>query len=195
MNDSADSAGRLIIIAAPSGAGKSTLIQLLKKDFPMLLESISYTTRPPREGEKDGEHYFFISKAEFETMLEDNHFVEWAVVHSKYYGTSKTFVAKRLAQKKFILFDFDVQGADSLKHEFKELAQVIFIAPPDLETLEKRLIGRGSDKKEVILERLKNAKSEILRKNDFDYCVTNQEVDTAYAELKEIVANIVGGRV
>ena len=185
--------GKMIVIVAPSGSGKSTLIKMMKADFPSLNESISFTTRAPREGEKNGVHYHFIAAAQFEKMIADGEFLEWAKVHNNYYGTSKTFVEKQLADGKDILFDIDVQGADAVKKIFKEKAQIIFISPPSIEELEKRLLHRGTDSREVINVRLKNAEKEMLKKNDYDFCVVNDALDTAYAKLKSVVLKIFGG--
>lgn len=191
---SKDSEGKLIIIVAPSGSGKSTLIKFLKKDFPELRESVSYTTRPMREGEVHGESYFFIDKDEFLRKQKAGEFLEWAEVHSNYYGTSKNFVEQRRKKGENILFDLDVQGTDSFKDYFGDDVQAIFICPPSVEELEKRLRNRGTDSTGVIELRLGNSKKEILRKDDFDFCIVNDDLDRAYNELKETVGRILGER-
>lgn len=181
--------GNLFVIVAPSGSGKSTLIKKLKADFPQIKESISCTTRQRREGEEDGIHYFFTSVDDFEKKLEQNAFLEWAKVHENYYGTSKNFVDESLAQGQNLLFDIDVQGIDKLIDIYgKEEIIGIFIAPPSIKELENRLRGRGTDNIETILKRLNNAKHEILRKNDYTYCIVNDDLETAYSELKDIVS-------
>ena len=121
-----DLEGKLIVIVAPSGTGKSTMIKRLKKDFPTLFESVSYTTRPMRAGEVDGESYFFISHEQFITMRSENEFLEWAEVHGNLYGTSKSFVEQSLKKGKHLLFDLDVQGTDSFKNIFWEKGQCYF---------------------------------------------------------------------
>lgn len=177
--------GNLFVIVAPSGSGKSTLIKRLKKDFPQIKESISYTTRNPRQGEEDGQHYFFTQTQIFEEMLGRNEFLEWAKVHSNYYGTSKKFVDDTVSSGSSILFDIDVQGVDNLIKIYGSQKIVgIFISPPSLEELEKRLRGRATDTEETIVRRLENAKHEILRKNDYTYCIVNDDLETAYNELK-----------
>lgn len=179
--------GHLLIIVGTSGTGKSTLIKKLKDEFSSIVESVSYTTRGMRAGEVHGQSYFFISIEEFEKMRDANEFLEWAQVHNNYYGTGKKFVEKQLSQGKDLLFDLDVQGADSFKKAFGEKARVIFIAPPEITVLESRLRKRGTDSTQVINVRLENAKKEILRKNDYDYLVVNDEFERAYSELRNIV--------
>lgn len=184
------SSGKLIVIVAPSGTGKSTMIKRLKNDFPSLVESVSYTTRPVRAGEIHGKSYFFITKEEFLSMRDKNEFLEWAEVHGNYYGTSKHFVEKCLGEGKHLLFDLDVQGTDSMKTYFGEKANVIFISPPSVEELEKRLRNRGTEATHVINLRLLNAKNELLRKHDYDFLIYNDDIEKAYSNLKEITASI-----
>lgn len=185
--------GKIIIIVAPSGSGKSTLIQKVKEDFKNLEWSVSFTTRPQRDGEVDGIAYNFIKKDDFETLRDEGEFLEWAVVHQNYYGTSKTFVEKKLNDGVNILLDLDVQGVDSFKEYFGTKAKAIFIAPPSIEALKSRLISRGTDNIEVINVRLENARIELLRKDDFDYCVVNDEIERAYKELKSVMTEILEG--
>ncbi len=187
--------GKIIIIVAPSGSGKSTLIKMLKVDFPNLLESVSYTTRPKREGEVDGVHYFFIDKETFLEMKEKGDFIEWAEVHKNFYGTSKTFVNKKINKGYDMLFDLDVQGTDSFKNHFKDKAKAIFISPPSIEELEKRLRGRATDSKEVINVRINNAKNELKRNRDYDYQVINDDLDGAFSKLKIIFNEILEGSI
>lgn len=186
--------GKIVIIIGPSGTGKSTLIQRVKATFPELIESISYTTRPRRENEVDGVHYFFISKEQFFKMRDRGEFLEWAEVHSEYKATGKAFVQKKLNEGKFLLFDLDVQGADSIIDVFPEQSRAIFIAPPNLEELEKRLKGRGTEDEKSLKVRLENSKKEILRKNDYDYCIINDEVEGAFNRLKDTVSAIISGK-
>ena len=183
-------AGKLIVIVAPSGTGKSTMIKRLKEDFPSLVESVSYTTRPVRPGEVNGKSYFFIGREEFLKMRDENEFLEWAEVHGNFYGTSKKFVEECLASGKHLLFDLDVQGTDSMKAYFKDRAQVIFISPPSVEELEKRLRHRGTENTQVINLRLMNAQKELLRKNDFDFLIYNDDIENAYKRLFEITQSI-----
>lgn len=182
--------GKLIVIVAPSGTGKSTMIKRLKKDFPSLLESVSYTTRPIRPGEVEGKSYFFISLEDFLKMRERNEFLECAEVHGNFYGTSKKFVEDSLREGKHLLFDLDVQGTDSMKAHFGDLANVIFISPPSVEELEKRLKHRGTENTQVINLRVMNARKELLRKNDFDFLIYNDDIENAYKRLTEITQKI-----
>lgn len=182
--------GKILVIVAPSGTGKSTLIEQLQKDIPSLEWSVSYTTRPRRQGEIHGQDYFFITEKEFVTRKDNDEFVEWAKVHSNYYGTLKAFVDEGLQTGKHLLFDVDVQGCDSFKDIYGSEANIIFIEPPGIEALEQRLRKRGTDREEVIQERLSNAKSELTRKDDFDYKVLNDDFPKAYKHLKEVVDSI-----
>ncbi|MBP9679810.1 MAG: guanylate kinase [Bacteriovorax sp.] len=182
--------GKLIVIVAPSGTGKSTMIKRLKQDFPSLVESVSCTTRPMRPGEVHGKSYFFISQEEFLAKKESDEFLEWAEVHGNFYGTSKTFVEQGLNEGKHLLFDLDVQGTDSFKTYFGPRAAVIFIAPPSVEELEKRLRNRGTEDTRVINIRLNNARKELLRKEDYDFLIYNDDIENAYERLSEVTAKI-----
>lgn len=192
MSNENNAQGKIIVIVAPSGTGKSTLIKRLKEEFPVLVESVSYTTRDIREGEVNGKSYFFIEREEFLAMKEKGEFLEWAEVHGNFYGTSKSFVEKKLDEGEYILFDLDVQGTDSFKNYFGERANVLFIAPPSVEVLEQRLRGRGTESEDSLQIRLKNAKKELLRQDDFDYKIINDDLDRAYSDLKRIVSKVLG---
>ena len=182
--------GKIIIIVAPSGSGKSTLIKTLKLDFPEILESVSFTTREIREGEVNGIAYNFIDTEEFESKIKTNDFLEWAKVHGNYYGTSKEFVEQQLSVGKNLLFDLDIQGTDSFKNYFCNEANAIFIEPPSMEELERRLRVRGTDSTGSINLRVNNSKQELLRKKDYDYCIVNDELERSYNELKSIIKDI-----
>ena len=190
MNKHIHTKGKLIVIVAPSGTGKSTMIKRLKEDLPSLVESVSFTTRPMRPGEVHGKSYFFIPKEEFLVKKEANEFLEWAEVHGNFYGTSKHFVEQCLNEGKHLLFDLDVQGTDSMKNYFGEKANVIFISPPSVEELEKRLRHRGTENTQIINIRLMNAHKELLRKDDFDFLIYNDDIEKAYQRLTEITAMI-----
>jgi guanylate kinase len=127
-------------------------------------------------------------------MIEEDDFIEWALVHGNYYGTSKSFVEETLDKSPLLLFDLDVQGTDAMKSHFGDLATAIFIAPPSEEELKRRLYGRGTDDDSVIELRLENSKKELKRKNDYDHCVVNDDLDRAYGELKDIVLGLLGER-
>lgn len=185
--------GKLIIIVAPSGTGKSSLIQRLKKHFWQLEESVSFTTRPMRPGEKEGINYHYISREEFLIRRDSGDFVEWAEVHGNFYGTSNSFVHNGLERGHNLLFDLDVQGCDSFRKVFGKEARIIFIEPPSIEELEKRLIARGTESLEIIELRISNARREIERKNDFEFLVMNDDIERAYHDLKKIIHDILEG--
>ncbi len=182
--------GKVVIIVAPSGSGKSTLIKKLKQEFPELIESVSFTTRAIREGEVNGVAYNFVDEATFKAKIDAGDFLEWAKVHGNYYGTDKNFVESKIDEGVNLLFDLDVQGTDSFKAHFKDDAKAIFIAPPSIDELESRLRNRGTDSTGVINLRLENSKKEILRKDDYDYCVVNDDLNRAFGELKVLVKSI-----
>ncbi len=183
-------AGKIIVICAPSGTGKSTLINRLKNELPSLKWSVSSTTRPRRENEVHGKDYFFISTPEFEKQIEEGNFIEWFKVHNDYKGTSKLFIDDGLRNSWTMLFDVDIQGADALKKIYGSTAQVIFIEPPSITELEKRLRERNTDTEEQIQLRIQNAKNELGRKNDYDHLILNDDIDKAYAQLKQAVERI-----
>lgn len=182
--------GKLIVIVAPSGSGKSTLIKRLKKELPMIEESVSYTTRPMRKGEVDGVSYNFVDVETFKKMRDAGDFIEWAEVHGNFYGSSKSFVESKLAAGSVLLFDLDVQGTDAMKAAFEQTV-AIFIAPPNAQELENRLRGRGTDSTGVINLRLLNAKRELERMNDYDHLVVNDDLERAYAELSGIIRGVI----
>jgi guanylate kinase len=182
--------GKMIVICAPSGTGKSTLLNRLKAEIPDLVWSVSCTTRSIRSGEVHGRDYFFIKPHNFEKQIADNEFIEWAKVHSNYYGTSKRFVNEGLASNWKMLFDLDVQGADAMKAIYGDEVQVIFIEPPSIEELEKRLLARGTDSLEVIAERVQNARREMENKSKYDHLILNDDIETAYKKLKSVVQRI-----
>jgi guanylate kinase len=185
--------GKIIVIVAPSGTGKSTLLEKLKKNIPSLQWSVSHTTRPRRDGEVHGKDYFFIQREDFIRSRDENAYVEWAEVHSNFYGTSKEFIDNGLETGIHLLFDLDVQGCDTFKEIYGDEAKVIFIEPPSVYELEKRLMARATDSTSVIQERLSNAKKELIRKNDFDYNIINDDFDTAYENLFSVVLKIIQG--
>ncbi|MEG3591696.1 MAG: guanylate kinase [Pseudomonadota bacterium] len=176
----------LFIISAPSGAGKTSLIQAITQSHDDFVLSISHTTRPMRPGESDGDDYFFITKALFEQMIENNDFAEYAKVFGNYYGTSKKAIEKLVEANKSILFDVDWQGAEKLKKVFSN-AISIFILPPSLEVLQHRLIERSQDSDAEIASRMKKAKSEISHYKNYDFFVINDEFQDAAEHLLSIM--------
>jgi guanylate kinase len=179
---------RLIVLSAPSGAGKTSLCKRLLADFQNQMElSISSTTRAPRGTEKNGVEYHFLSQDEFKNSIDRSEFAEWAFVHGNYYGTSKKVLEKTLSQGKSVLLDIDVQGAASLKQAFPKSSTLIFIAPPSMEELERRLRSRNTDDEPTIQRRLRNAQVELEQQTLFDHVVLNDQFERAYHELKTLV--------
>ncbi|MEW6599379.1 MAG: guanylate kinase [Nitrospirota bacterium] len=178
--------GTLFVVSAPSGAGKTTLCKLLLKKNPDLKLSVSYTTRPPRKGERDNIDYTFISKARFMKMIDKGEFAEWATVHGNLYGTSIRRLKEFNRAGYDIILDIDTRGAMQIKKRYED-ALYIFILPPSMEVLRKRLVNRGTDPREVIAERLDNAKKEIAYSRHYDYIVVNDKIDKAYNELESII--------
>jgi guanylate kinase len=178
--------GLLFILSAPSGAGKSTLCRAVRKHFPDLLYSISYTTREPRKGEQNGVDYHFISKAAFERRIARNQWAEWAEVHGNYYGTSVEFIDGGLTDGRDILLDIDVQGTCRILKRYPD-AITIFIMPPSLEALRCRLEIRGTDSPDAIALRLENAKQEMSCKDLYRHVIVNDRLSDAVAELIGII--------
>jgi guanylate kinase len=177
----------LLIISSPSGAGKTTLCSRLRKEFPELAFSVSHTTRRPRAGEEDGREYHFVDLPSFRRMATDNAFAEWAEVHGNCYGTSLREIEKaRAAKATGILFDIDFQGARQIRAYVPE-AVAVFILPPSLEELERRLRSRASDDEVTVQRRLANARQEIMNYAIFDYLVVNDDLDRAYDRLRGVV--------
>lgn len=186
----------LIVMSAPSGAGKSTLCDLLLQEFPEITYSISCTTRAPRGMEEDGVDYFFLSKEAFEAAVAEGKLLEHAVVHGNCYGTPEDPVRSAIAEGQSILMDIDVVGAQQVRDYVASLPAGdplregfvdIFIEPPSMEELRRRLFGRGEDAPEVIEVRLNNAAGEMARAGEFTYRVVNDELDLAYRRLRDIL--------
>ncbi|MEE4262773.1 MAG: guanylate kinase [Desulfobacteraceae bacterium] len=182
------SSGHLFIISAPSGAGKSTLCRAMLDHFADLLYSISYTTRPPRQGEQNGVDYYFIPKDEFKKGISRHQWAEWAEVHGNYYGTSAEFLDKKLSAGRDILLDIDVQGTRQILKRYPG-SITIFIMPPTLEILKQRLEDRGTDSPQVIAVRLDNAQKEMAQKAIYRHVVINDRLLDATAEMIAIFEN------
>ena len=182
---------KIIIIAAPSGSGKTSITRFLLHKYPALCLSVSAATRKPRGEEKDGVHYHFISEDEFKHKIEENAFVEWEMVYEgSYYGTLKAELERIWSLGRTPILDIDVKGAIHLQDQFPNRCLSIFIEPPSVEELEKRLRLRGTDKDQVIAERVENAKRELARKKDYDFLIMNDDVDDAYRSLKNAIERI-----
>lgn len=178
--------GAVLVLSGPSGAGKSSLLNEIIDDIGECYFSISTTTRPIRAGEKEGVHYHFVSEEEFKKDIEDEHFLEYALVHGNYYGTSIKPVRKALSEGKLVLFDIDVQGNTAVNNRLGDITTSVFITPPTLSELKKRLAGRSTDSQEVMDGRLKMAKREIQRISEYDFLIVNDELKKAANILKQI---------
>ena len=178
--------GLLFIISAPSGAGKTSLCKEVTKSFSDLYYSVSYTTRPSRPGEKEGEDYFFVSEVKFQEMVDNKRFGEWAEVHGNRYGTSIDVLEKHRHTGTDVILDIDGQGARQLRTHFTNGISV-FVIPPSWSELEKRLRSRKTESDEDIRKRLENARNELKHIEDYDYVLINDDYDQAVSSLKSII--------
>jgi guanylate kinase len=178
--------GRLFVITAPSGAGKTSLTKALLRDEPSLKLSTSYTTRAPRPGEKNGREYHFVDDPTFLAMRERGEFLESAEVHGYRYGTAKQVILDAMQRGEDLILEIDWQGARQVRELYPDCVG-IFILPPSMEELERRLRERGQDAEAVIQRRLANAQAEMTHANEFKYAIINKDFDTARAELADII--------
>ncbi len=179
--------GILTIISGFSGVGKGTLVKKLLENYDNYALSISATTRQMRVGEKDGESYFFLTKEEFEKRIEKNDFLEYANYVGNYYGTPKSYVVEQLKQGKDVLLEIEIQGAMQVKKLMPE-ALTIFVMPPSADTLKDRLVGRGTEKKEVIEARLGRAVEESQGIENYDYILVNDDLEESTKRLNELIS-------
>jgi guanylate kinase len=185
--------GKIIVFSAPSGAGKTTLLNYLRVCIPSLVYSISATTRPPRRGEENGIHYFFMSEEAFKKKIDEEGFAEWQMVHGNYYGTPRSFIDQTVVEGRHIIMDMDVFG----KTKFDKIypgAVGILIVPPGMDVLEKRLRERNSDTEEVIQRRMTNAHVEMnyaLCEGKYEHRIVNDELEKAKKETLELVETII----
>lgn len=178
--------GLMLVVSSPSGAGKTSLSRRLVADHGELELSISATTRAPRPGEADGREYHFLDRPRFDALVGEDAFLEWANVHEHRYGTLKTPVAEALAAGRDVLFDIDWQGAAAIASSAPDEVVRVFILPPSMKDLARRLHARAQDAEDVIQRRLGRAYGEIERWREYDYVIVNQDFDAAYAELAHI---------
>ena len=190
-----------IVLSAPSGCGKSTLVDMLLQEYPDICYSISCTTREPRGEEEDGLDYHFKTKERFEELIKEDAFIEYAKVHDNYYGTLKAPIQEVLAEGNSMILDIDVQGAAKVRESVRNLPNTdpmkigyvdIFINPPSMEELRRRLEGRGTDAPAAIEKRLANAAGEMARANEYMYRVTNDDLGIAYKRLCDLIDALSG---
>jgi guanylate kinase len=188
--------GKIFVFSAASGAGKTTLLNHLRATVPDLVYSISATTRPPRTGEKNGIHYFFLSEEEFKRKTANNEFAEWAIVHGHYYGTPRHFIDETIASGKHIIMDIDVKGKKKFDAVYPG-AVGILIVPPSIEDLRRRLKDRNTDSEETIDLRIANAVKEMdfaKKEGKYEYTVVNDDLEKAESEVAKIVKKEISAR-
>ena len=185
--DGVERRGLMFVLSSPSGAGKTTLTRLLMERMPGLKMSVSATTRAKRPGEVEGRDYLFVDKARFEEMVKRNELLEWATVFDNRYGTPRAPVEAALSKGEDVLFDIDWQGTQQLREKAHDDVVSVFILPPSVLDLEKRLHSRAQDSNEVIRGRMSRASHEMSHWAEYDYIVINHEVDTAFAEVQSIL--------
>ena len=178
--------GILVVVSGFSGAGKGTLMKELLKRYDNYALSVSATTRQPREGEKDGEDYFFVSREYFQQMIEDGRLVEYAQYVNHYYGTPRDYVEKKMAEGKDVILEIEIQGALKVKKRFPD-ALLIFVTPPSAGELRRRLVGRGTETIEVIGARLRRAAEEASGMEAYDYLLINDEIDACVEQMHQLI--------
>ncbi len=179
--------GLMLILSSPSGAGKTTISRMLLERDPEIALSVSATTRPIRLGEVDGVHYHFVDQAEFDRMVEADEFYEWATVFGHSYGTPKAQIRAGLKEGRDFLFDIDWQGTQQLYQKDQQDVVRVFILPPSIDELRRRLTGRGTDSPEVIAARMERARAEISHWDGYDYVLINDEIEACYTQVCEIL--------
>ena len=178
--------GIFYVISGPSGAGKTTILKKIMRNVDNLAFSVSYTTRPKRPNEREGADYFFVTEEQFKDLIEKDEFVEWALVHGYYYGTSKKFIEMELSKGYDIVLDIDVQGALSIMQKYSN-AVFIFLAPPSFDTLKERLLKRKTESEKDLVKRIEDAKWELSKISMFDYIVINDSIESTVEKIKSII--------
>lgn len=187
--------GKLLIFSAPSGAGKTTIVKHLLEKFPQLEFSVSACSRMPRDGEVNGRDYYFLTTDEFRMKIAQGEFVEWEEVYpGSYYGTLWSEIKRIWAKGHHVMFDVDVKGGVNLKQKFPENSLAVFVMPPSIDELRERLLRRGTETEDSLAVRIGKAKEEMTYANRFDYILTNNQVETAFAEAEQIVEKFLSGK-
>ena len=184
-------AKNLLVLSSPSGGGKTTLANHLMQVFPKLKFSVSCTTRAKRPGELDGLHYYFITVDEFKTKIENGEFTEYEEIFGNFYGTLKVEIQRHIDDGNNVLFDVDVKGAISLKNAYPDSSYLVFITPPNIEILNERLKNRGTETEEQRLKRLARAETELKFKDQFDYVLINDDLETAIHEIEKVTQKVI----
>ncbi len=179
--------GKLIVVSAPSGAGKTTIVRTMMAKYPAMLFSVSATTRPQRAREKQGKDYFFLTKEEFERRIKAGELVEWEEIYGNYYGTLKSEVDRALHNGRIMMFDIDVKGGLSIKQRYPDDTVLIFIKPPSVEALQRRLLDRKTEDEATVARRMTRVPMELEKGNEFQYQVVNDDLQTALAEVEKIL--------
>ena len=180
------SLGKLTVLTGPSGVGKGTIVRKILESHSEVWLSISATTRQARLGEIEGEHYFFLDKKNFQEIIDSEGFLEWATFSNNFYGTPKKLVKEKIEKGTSVLLEIELEGARQIRKSFPEALQ-IFLAPPNLSELEKRIRGRGTDTEEAIRDRLAIANKELMAKNEFDAVVINEDIEKAFKEIEGLM--------
>ena len=181
--------GRLIVVSAPSGSGKTTIAKKIIEKFPFVKFSVSATTRPKRDGEVDGKDYFFVTREEFEKKIQNGELLEWEEIYGNYYGTLKSVVEDALKNGDVLLFDVDVNGAISIKRKFPDDSVLIFIKPPNMETLKERLRRRRTESEEQLKKRLERVPMELEKAIYFDYIFVNDKLEDTVKSVERAIFN------
>ena len=178
--------GNLTVLTGPSGVGKGTIVRKILESHSDVWLSISGTTRKPRSGEIEGDHYFFLDKKNFQEIIDNEGFLEWALFSNNFYGTPKKIVKEKIEQGTNVLLEIELEGARQIRKSFPDALQ-IFLAPPNLSELEKRIRGRGTETEESIKDRLAIAKKEIIAKKEFDAVIINEDIEKAFKEIEGLM--------
>lgn len=181
--------GCILLIIGPTAVGKSSLLGRALTDYPQLIDIITYTTRAPRAGEREGDPYHFVTEEQFKALIEKKFFVEWALVHGKMYGTPRDQFESATEMGRVMVIDVDVQGAKTILREFPQ-AETIFLKPPSMDALRQRFLKRGVTSEADLEKRLESAQVELAQAGDFGHIVVNDDFDSAYLEIRKIIENL-----